>query len=68
MNTQRPGASGGWTGFANFAGTGWDPTVGVGRNADGRMEVFQFLSGQPYHAWQLTANGAWSGWATLEDG
>ncbi|WP_155354850.1 hypothetical protein [Acrocarpospora macrocephala] len=40
--------------------------VTVGTNRDGRLEVFALGSNlELWHAWQLTAGGAWSGWASL---
>jgi hypothetical protein len=36
----------------------------VGRNADGRLEVFAVAAGGMIsHAWQTAPNGGWSGWA-----
>jgi hypothetical protein len=38
----------------------------VGRNADGRLEVFAFgADGAVWHIWQQTAGG-WSGWHSLD--
>jgi C1A family cysteine protease len=40
--------------------------VAVGRNKDGRLEVFGLGTDNAlWHIWQLTPNGSWSGWASL---
>ena len=64
---------------ASAPGTGWDawedlgmPTgapltgVSVGRNADGRLEVFSVSDVHDvWHRWETTPGGAWGGWANL---
>lgn len=59
---QEPG--GGWSTWESLGG---EPAnaVGVGRNADGRLEVFATArpkgGAQPlWHRWQVAANGPWS--------
>lgn len=45
-----------------------DGNLAVGRNNDGRLEVFgrgTDTSGAMYHNWQNTPNGTWSGWYSL---
>lgn len=38
----------------------------VGQNADGRLEVFVIgTDSAVWHNWQVSAGGAWSGWASL---
>src|SRR5215472_3150517 len=39
--------------------------VSVGRNQDGRLEIFTILNGSVWHNWQLGYDGLWSGWASL---
>lgn len=53
------------TGFQSLGGVITTKPV-VGRNKDGRLEVF--ARGQDnalWHIWQLAPNGNWSGWASL---
>ena len=39
--------------------------IAVGRNADGRMEVFvRGTDNALWHKWQTTPNGGWSGWVS----
>jgi len=39
--------------------------IAVGRNADGRMEVFvRGTDNAVWHKWQVARNGSWSGWAS----
>jgi hypothetical protein len=53
--------------------TGWQSMGGilttkpvVGRNKDGRLEVFaRGTDNALWHIWQTSANGPWSGWASL---
>ncbi len=61
------------------AGTGWDAwedlgmplgaplsDVSVGRNADGRLEVFSVSNAHDvWHRWETAPDGAWSGWENL---
>jgi phospholipase C len=43
--------------------------VGVGMNADGRLEVFIINDpGNCWHNWQTTAGGTWAGWHELATG
>jgi hypothetical protein len=53
-----------WT---SLAGTQLRAFPVVGRNADGRQEVF-VLGGDHslYHIWEKTPGGAWSGWSSLQ--
>jgi len=39
--------------------------VSVGRNQDGRLEIFTILNGSVWHNWQLGYDGLWSGWVSL---
>src|SRR5437763_2735898 len=42
------------------------PSPTVGRNADGRLEVFYTDKiGEIWHIWQTAPNGTWSSWASL---
>jgi hypothetical protein len=44
-------------------GPSFTGSVVVGRDADGRLEIFaQATDTQLYHKWQLSVGGAWSGW------
>jgi len=57
---------GGWSGWYSLGGVlTSDPAVG--RNADGRLEVFVTgTDGALWRKWQVTPNGSWSGWALLQ--
>lgn len=56
--------SGPWTEWEHTGGLGAEPFVG--RNADGRLEVFlRGLDGKIWHAWQMQASGGFSGWELL---
>src|SRR5206468_10468183 len=63
-------------GFSQSYNQGWQSMGGnllcspaVGRNADGRLELFlQPADGTLQHIWQHTPNGGWSGWAALGGG
>ena len=45
---------------------GWIDKLTVGRNADGRLEVFaRGADGGIWHKWQTAPNNGWSGWASL---
>ncbi|MEV6985232.1 hypothetical protein AB0M95_28770 [Sphaerisporangium sp. NPDC051017] len=67
---QASGRIGGWSpwysmGAPSGLSFSWARVV-VGTNKDGRLEVFALGSNNElWHAWQLTAGGAWSGWASL---
>jgi surface antigen len=60
-------ASRGFTRFVDFGlaiGRLSDSPIALARNADGRLEVFAVqASGASMHAWQISAGGAWTGWA-----
>ena len=57
------GPSRGWNRFGFRIAA--DPIIG--RNADGRLEVFaKGDDNSLWHVWQGTANGSWSNWASLE--
>jgi len=60
-------ATRGFTRFLDFGlaiGRLSDSPIALARNADGRLEVFAVeASGASMHAWQLSAGGAWTGWA-----
>jgi hypothetical protein len=44
-------------------------SIAVGRNLDGRLEVFaRGTDSALWHTWQTTPNGGWSGWASLGGG
>ncbi len=45
---------------------GWIDLLEVGKNADGRLEVFVRGSDKAlYHKWQTAPNNGWSGWASM---
>ncbi len=51
-----------WTGWLPHTGT-WQGKPAVATNADGRLEMFAIgQDGAVYDAWQVAANGDWSGW------
>ena len=53
--------------FANQDGIGFG-RIGVGRNQDGRLEVFAPGSdGRVWHTWQLTPDGSWSDWSAFDN-
>ena len=54
-----------WSGWASEGG-GLTSNIAVGRNADGRLEVFVRGSDDAlWHKWQVSPNsGTWSAWAT----
>lgn len=56
--------NGGWGDWYNLGGN--TSHLAVGRNADGRLEVFQASYGTVQHAWQTKANGTWTGWYDLD--
>ena len=39
--------------------------LAIGKNLDGRLEVFCRNGGQIWHAWQTAPNNGWSGWTIL---
>ncbi|HEV7692941.1 MAG TPA: C1 family peptidase [Hyphomonadaceae bacterium] len=54
-----------WSGWAGEAGV-LTSNIGVGSNADGRLEVFvRGTDNAVWHKWQTAPNGGWSGWASL---
>lgn len=65
---QDPTASGGWL-RATSDGANLVGPMTLGRNADGRLEVFAVnLAGDVVHSWEPTpgtGGGAWSGWLPL---
>jgi hypothetical protein len=54
-----------WKSMGSQAGGFAD--LGVGRNADGRLEVFATLQNGTdlWHIWQTTPNGNWSSWKSM---
>jgi hypothetical protein len=42
-------------------------TLVVGRNKDGRLELFVALEGEVWHIWQRRARTGWSQWSPLEN-
>jgi hypothetical protein len=60
---QKPG--GVWSLWTDFGGP-MSTAPGVGRNQDGRLEVFAGYNDHAlYHRWQLSPNGQWSGLGSL---
>ena len=62
-------SGGGWSGWSSMRGglDGSDQFIGapaVGRNQDGRLEVFATLQHVPWvaHIWQKRANSSWNDW------
>jgi hypothetical protein len=53
----------GWSGWESFGGG--NQLIAVGRNWDGRLELFSVAGDQVWHRWQTRANGTWSDWTTL---
>ena len=61
------------TAVSNYYGQGLLQTIGqiaVGKNQDGRMEIYTFTSGNPYpivnHSWENSVNSNnWSSWTTF---
>ena len=65
-------ASNGWSAWVSegSAGGGFDnfgaAAPGLGRNGDGRLELFAVArDGNLYHKWQTAAGNGWSSWAQL---
>ncbi len=51
---------------ANAADGSAAPTVFVGKQADGQLEVFKLgPEGGLYHRWRKSSDGAWSSWSSL---
>jgi hypothetical protein len=58
------GAPAAWSGWASEGGV-LTSGIAVGRNADGRLEVFvRGTDSAMWHNWQVAPNGTWSGWAS----
>src|SRR6266566_4543416 len=61
-----------WSPWASLAHPPNSAAVGgpvVGRNADGRLEVFALAAPAAlWHIWQTSPNGTWSPWALLGNG
>ena len=61
---QLPG--GGWSGWIDLGSFGVIGEPAVGRNGDGRLEVFaRGMDGGLWHAWQTAANAGWTTGARL---
>ena len=62
--------NGGWSGWSSLGTPPAQISNGapfVGRNADGRIEVFATgTNGSIYDIWQTAPNNGWSGWAELQ--
>jgi hypothetical protein len=62
-------ASNGWSGWVSegAAGGGFtDAAPELGRNGDGRLELFAVArDGNLWHKWQTAASNGWSGWVAL---
>ena len=59
---------GGWTSLGTPPSGVYLGDPAVGRNLDGRVEVFARDVGatkEVWHAYQTVPNGAWTGWGTL---
>jgi hypothetical protein len=63
----KPGA--GWSGWYSLPQPPdgpQNPLLSVGRNADGRLELFTSgARNELVHMWQVVPNGGWSGWSSL---
>jgi hypothetical protein len=58
--------SGPWSGWASLGGNLKLTAPAVGRNADGRIEVFACTSDNAlWHIWQTAPNNGWSNWERL---
>lgn len=66
---QNPTPAMGWSGWDVLGSPpgGVAPRfLAVGRNADGRLELFVLgTSGDLWHIWQMSAGAGWSGWDSL---
>jgi Repeat of unknown function (DUF346) len=59
-------ARGVWRPFEGLGGSLSPGPVAVGRNADGRLEVFaRGTDNAVWHTWELAPGGAWSAWTSL---
>jgi hypothetical protein len=61
---------GDWSGWSSMGSPGGellpDPPPALGRNADGRLELFVVASdGAIWHSWQTAPNNGWSPWSSL---
>ena len=57
-------ATSSWSNWASQGG-GLTSDIAVGRNADGRLEVFaRGTDNAMWHKWQTAPNNGWSGWAS----
>ncbi|TVL92991.1 matrixin family metalloprotease [Streptomyces sp. SAJ15] len=57
-----------WFGWESRGGS-VTSDIAVGRNTDGRMEIFAAgLDRAVWHNWQMAPNDGWSGWASLQGG
>jgi len=58
--------SGPWSGWASLGGNLKLVAPAVGRNAEGRMEVFACTQDNAlWHIWQTAPNNSWSNWERL---
>lgn len=57
----------GWSDWISMGGQTTGP-VQVGKNKDGRLEIFYNAWDGIHHNWQTTPNGGWSGWYSLGGG
>jgi GH25 family lysozyme M1 (1,4-beta-N-acetylmuramidase) len=58
-------AGGAWHGWGSHGGI-VKAGYAVGRNGDGRLEIFGVgTDGAVWHDWQTTAGGSWNGWASM---
>ena len=68
-NWQTPNSGNdGWSGWNSLgsAGGGTSFDLAVGRNKDGRLEIFMNANDHAiWHNWQVTAGGGWNGWVSL---
>jgi peptidoglycan hydrolase-like protein with peptidoglycan-binding domain/acylphosphatase len=56
------GSRGGWSSLGGVITS----NIAVGRNADGRLEIFaRGTDNALWHKWQTAPNNGWSGWASL---
>ena len=62
------GAWAGWTSLGSAGGGFYDAAPGLGRNGDGRLELFAVgADGNLWHSWQTAASSdTWSEWASLQ--
>jgi len=69
LHTAQSAPNGGFGGWSRLSGAVGLGQIAVGRNADGRLEVFAVDTADHlvWHIWQTSPNGSFGGWSWLRD-